>query len=230
MVLANANAFVTPGGHLFVFSGILRVCGNPDALAAVLGHEIAHNVAAHGAERMSAASIANLTSASLFMLAGLGPGLLLGGLWFLTGGWYLQKLLLDLPMGRKMESEADYIGLMMMAEACYDPSEAVQFWNRMAKLQKRSGHEVPELLSTHPSVRAPRLFFFARRRTSSVCPWPPLILTVLSVLQNDNRIEKMLEWLPQAMEKKKESDCSGGTGAWAQQFRDTIIQRQRIRL
>ncbi|KAF4125762.1 putative Zn-dependent protease, partial [Geosmithia morbida] len=194
---SNANAFVTPGGHLFVFTGILRVCGNSDGLAAVLGHEIAHNVASHASERLSAAYVANFTSGSLFFMAGALRGLALLGIWTVTGGMYLQELLYGLPMGRRMESEADYIGLMMMAEACYDPREAVAFWQRMSHLQSK-GYEVPEMLSTHPS--------------------------------NDNRIQKMREWLPDAMAKRNESDCMGGAGAWADQFRDTLRRRQLIRI
>lgn len=148
----TANAFVLPGGKVFVFSGILNVCRNEDALAAVLGHEIAHNTASHVAERLSAAWVGNLTAGSLFFLAGAVPGLALFALWTVAGGFYLQDLLYYLPMGRKQESEADYIGLMMMAEACYDPRQAVGFWQRMEGMQKAGGHDVPEMLSTHPSV------------------------------------------------------------------------------
>ncbi|KAK5987190.1 Mitochondrial metalloendopeptidase OMA1 [Cladobotryum mycophilum] len=147
----TANAFVIPGGKVFVHSGILNVCRSEDALAAVLGHEIAHNTASHAAERLSAAWVGNLTAGSLFFLAGALPGLALFGLWNLIGGYYLQDLLFYLPMGRKQESEADYIGLMMMAEACYDPRQAVGFWQRMESIQKSGGQEVPEMLSTHPS-------------------------------------------------------------------------------
>ncbi|KAL5090238.1 hypothetical protein Trisim1_004432 [Trichoderma cf. simile WF8] len=147
----TANAFVIPGGKVFVHSGILNVCRSEDALAAVLGHEIAHNTASHAAERLSAAWVGNLTAGSLFFLAGALPGLALFGLWNVIGGYYLQDLLFYLPMGRKQESEADYIGLMMMAEACYDPRQAVGFWQRMETIQRLGGHEVPEMLSTHPS-------------------------------------------------------------------------------
>jgi predicted Zn-dependent protease len=148
----TANAFVIPGGKVFVHSGILNVCRSEDALAAVLGHEIAHNTASHAAERLSAAWVGNLTAGSLFFLAGALPGLALFGLWNVIGGYYLQDLLFYLPMGRKQESEADYIGLMMMAEACYDPRQAVGFWQRMESIQRLGGHEAPEMLSTHPSV------------------------------------------------------------------------------
>ncbi|KAI6783534.1 putative Zn-dependent protease [Emericellopsis cladophorae] len=190
-----ANAFVTPDGHVFVFSGIINLCGNIDSLATVLGHEIAHNVATHSAERLSAAIIANLTSGSLFLLLGLLPGLTLAGLWTLTGGRYVQSLIYDLPMNRKQETEADYIGLMMMAEACYDPRHSIGFWERMKVVQSQSrGYEVPEMLSTHPS--------------------------------DGSRIEKLTQWLPEAMEKWQASDCHGGQGAIARQFRDALSHRR----
>ena len=67
----------------------------------------------------------------------------------------MQSLIYDLPMNRKQETEADYIGLMMMAEACYDPRHSIGFWERMKVVQSQSrGYEVPEMLSTHPSVSA----------------------------------------------------------------------------
>lgn len=152
IVTETANAFVLPGGKVFVHSGILNVCRNEDALAAVLGHEIAHNTASHAAERLSLAWVGNITIGSLFFLAGALPGLTLFGLWNFVGGYYLQDLLFYLPMGRKQETEADLIGLMMMAEACYDPRQAVGFWQRMETIQRTGGQEVPEMLSTHPSV------------------------------------------------------------------------------
>ncbi|KAF7559557.1 hypothetical protein G7046_g4590 [Stylonectria norvegica] len=163
----TANAFVLPGGKVFVHSGILNVCRNEDALAAVLGHEIAHNTASHAAERLSAAWVGNLTAGSLFFLAGALPGLALFGIWSFVGGFYLQDLLFYLPMGRKQESEADYIGLMMMAEACYDPRQAVGFWERMEHIQRTGGQETPEMLSTHPSNET---------RISKINEWMPKAL------------------------------------------------------
>ncbi|PKS08875.1 hypothetical protein jhhlp_003487 [Lomentospora prolificans] len=126
----NANAFILPGGKVFVFSGILPVTRNQDGLAAVLGHEIAHNLAQHhGEPPLPGAFFAMQT----------------------IGGWLLDTLF-GRPMSRKMESEADYIGLMLMAEACYDPREAILFWKRMETLAKSSdSFEVPEWMSTHPS-------------------------------------------------------------------------------
>ncbi|KAI9900004.1 hypothetical protein N3K66_004266 [Trichothecium roseum] len=191
----TANAFVTPGGKLFVFSGLLNVCRNQDALAAVLGHEIAHNTAAHSGERMSAGAAGWVTSASLFFLIGPLRGLALALIWSAAGGWYLSDLLLQFPMTRTQESEADHIGLMMMAEACYDPREAVGFWRRMNALKEMGGREVPEMLSTHPS--------------------------------NDHRIDKLNEWMPEALRKRAESDCAP-TRAWADQFRDAMHKSQWV--
>ncbi|KAK7750870.1 metalloendopeptidase [Diatrype stigma] len=140
----TANAFVLPGGKVFVFSGLFPLARNEDGLAAVLGHEIAHNLAEHVAERMSSS---------------IGTDILLGSIILLTGGlaaigtWALGNSALDLlfgrPMGRRQESEADYIGLMMMAEACYDPRQALGFWRRMERLHQQE--EPPEWMSTHPS-------------------------------------------------------------------------------
>jgi predicted Zn-dependent protease len=148
----TANAFVLPGGKVFVFSGILNVCRNQDALAAVLGHEIAHSTASHAAERLSAVTAGGLTTGSLFFLVGPLRGLALFSLWTLMGGYYVRDLLVLFPMSRSQESEADYLGLTMMAEACFDPRQSLGFWRRMEEMQKAGGFRVPEMLSTHPSV------------------------------------------------------------------------------
>jgi metalloendopeptidase OMA1, mitochondrial len=132
------NAFVIPGGKVFVFRGILDVAKGDDGLAAVLGHEIAHNVAHHAAERMSQAGpiLLLVVIASLLGLdAGIGRGIL--------------DLAFTLPGSRAQEEEADYIGLMMMSESCYDPQAAVGLWSRMEEEEK--GRAPPQFLSTHPS-------------------------------------------------------------------------------
>lgn len=148
-VIAQANAFVLPGGKVFVFSGLLNMCGNDDALAAVLGHEIAHQTASHTAERLSQAWVGNLTTGALFFLVGTLPGLALFAIWTATGAFVLPALMYELPMSRTHEYEADHIGLLMMAEACYDPRAAIPFWQRM----NHQGQQMDEVLSTHPSVR-----------------------------------------------------------------------------
>ncbi len=141
------NAFVLPGGKVFVFSGILQLTRNDSGLAAVLGHEIAHNLANHVGERMSSDLGTNFLMWPMIILTAPFGGLPLLMQLF---GWGALDLAFGRPMNRRQETEADYIGLMMMAEACYDPREAASFWARMEKAHQM---EPPEWLSTHPSVR-----------------------------------------------------------------------------
>ncbi|KAK4244924.1 peptidase family M48-domain-containing protein [Corynascus novoguineensis] len=185
----TANAFVLPGGKVFVFSGILGLARNDSGLATVLGHEIAHNLADHHGERLSQDIGASIVLWSLVILGGafgLGPFIM-----HFFGSRFLD-VAFGFPMSRLQESEADYIGLMMMAEACYDPREAATFWSRM---EKAAGQEVPEWMSTHPT--------------------------------NMSRIKKIQEWLPQAMEKRAQSDCST-TSSFADRFRDALRTGQAI--
>ena len=132
------NAFVQPGGKVFVFTGILPIAQDETGLAAVLGHEIAHNVAHHAAERLSSggfiAAFAILTSLLFDVSGGIAQ--------------QLAAFLLEYPNSRTQEREADHIGLLMMAESCYDPSKAIDLWTRMDKAQQVAP---PQFLSTHPS-------------------------------------------------------------------------------
>ncbi|EIW68973.1 hypothetical protein TREMEDRAFT_39304 [Tremella mesenterica DSM 1558] len=133
------NAFVLPGGKVFVFTGILPVAANDDGLATILGHEVAHQVARHGAERLSSMKV---LFALGFLLETLGLDVGLSRL--------LLTLLLQLPNSRKSESEADYIGLRLMAKACFDPSESTEMWQRMSLAEKGTKVDV-DFLSTHPA-------------------------------------------------------------------------------
>ncbi|SMQ48942.1 unnamed protein product [Zymoseptoria tritici ST99CH_3D1] len=135
------NAFVIPGGKVFVFRGILDIARGEDGLAAVLGHEIAHNVAHHAAERMSRSFIILPFAVIGSLIVGLDVGI----------GNGLAKLAFELPGSRKEESEADYIGLLMMAQACFDPKAAIGLWQRMESMEGKQGGAPPAFLSTHPS-------------------------------------------------------------------------------
>ncbi|KLT42555.1 hypothetical protein CC85DRAFT_83752 [Cutaneotrichosporon oleaginosum] len=134
------NAFVIPGGKIFVFTGILPVSGNDSGLATVMGHEISHVVARHGAERMSYMKVLFAVSFLLETL-GLDVGITRA----------LVTLMLQLPNSRASESEADNIGLQLMARACYDPSEASKVWERMSEMGGGGGQL--DILSTHPANR-----------------------------------------------------------------------------
>ncbi|CAI2170065.1 7808_t:CDS:2 [Funneliformis geosporum] len=135
--MQEKNAFVLPGGKVFVFTGILPIVKNEDGLAAVLGHEIGHQIARHSAEKLSFVKIIFL--AQLFLSIFMDPGVL--ARLFMEFG-------LMLPFSRKCEIEADYIGLLLMSQACYDPREASKIWERMSVAQKGSP---PQFLSTHPA-------------------------------------------------------------------------------
>ncbi|KAI8902440.1 peptidase family M48-domain-containing protein, partial [Globomyces pollinis-pini] len=134
----ETNAFVLPGGKIFVFTGLLPIAQDADGLAAVLGHEIAHQVARHGAEKLvwlSGIFVARFLISIIF-----DPGVLFTTLFLKFG--------LEMPFSRTCEKEADYIGLLLMSKACYDPHAAVNMWERMKLV---TGSETSEYLSTHPS-------------------------------------------------------------------------------
>ena len=138
------NAFCLPGGKVAVYTGIFPLAESTNGLAVVLGHEIAHALARHGAERMSQGLVAQAGGSLLGAWLGGGPGpntiLAAYGL-----GAQLGVLL---PYSRTQESEADHIGLLLMARAGYDPRGALAFWQRM---ERAAGGAPPEFLSTHPS-------------------------------------------------------------------------------
>ncbi|BFZ53678.1 metalloendopeptidase [Savitreella phatthalungensis] len=139
------NAFVIPGGKIFVFSGILPVAKDEDGLATVLGHEIGHQVARHVAEKMSFGPILSLVN--IVVIYGLATvGLDINAAAWLGGN--LTTLALDNPYSRHMETEADYIGLLLMAQACFDPHKSVGVWERMSQAAQGAP---PQFLSTHPS-------------------------------------------------------------------------------
>ncbi len=142
------NAWCMPGGKVVVYTGLLPVARDDNGLAVVLGHEIAHAIANHGAERMSQALAVQLGGMALssaleqdgdstrrLFMAAYGLGAQIG---------------LLLPYSRIQEEEADHLGLIFMAMAGYDPREALGFWERMMALDSDKGAP-PEFLSTHPS-------------------------------------------------------------------------------
>jgi predicted Zn-dependent protease len=143
------NAYCMPGGKIAIYSGILPVCKNEAALAAVMGHEIAHALLRHGNERVSqqlgitaitlgagyalekSNKVSDSSKKNIMIAIGLGS-----------------EIGVALPFSRMHEREADYLGLRIMAKAGYDPKEAPALWERM---KASGGASPPELLSTHPS-------------------------------------------------------------------------------
>ena len=139
------NAFALPGGKIAVYTGIFPIAKNEAGLAAILGHEVVHALARHGAERMSQGMLAQaaVVGASLGAASqGVNPQIAQ-----LAGG-ALANYGFILPFSRKHESEADYVGLLLAAQAGYDPQEAIHVWERM---EAAGGAQPAEFLSTHPS-------------------------------------------------------------------------------
>jgi metalloendopeptidase OMA1, mitochondrial len=143
------NAFALPGGKMAVYTGIFPMAKTEAGLAAVMGHEVVHALARHGAERMSQGQVTNATLQVIGAAAGAsGGGGMLGQATMAALGVGAQVGVL-LPFSRKHESEADYIGILLAADAGYDPREAVALWERMGQM---SGGGAPsEFMSTHPS-------------------------------------------------------------------------------
>jgi predicted Zn-dependent protease len=143
----DVNAWCMPGGKVVVYTGILPITKDENGLAVVMGHEIAHAIAQHGNERMSQGLITELGGMALSTALQEKPEKT-QQLWMTAFGLGAQVGVL-LPYSRLQESEADHLGLIFMAMAGYDPHTALDFWERMAKMQ--SGQAPPEFLSTHPS-------------------------------------------------------------------------------
>jgi metalloendopeptidase OMA1, mitochondrial len=172
----EANALCCAGGKVAVFSGLLRITADDDALAAVLAHEVAHAVARHSAERISFSKIVFAFQLLINTVVDFSS---------LTA--LLSELLLNLPYSRKLELEADHIGLEIMAVACYDPAASPRMFGRLADLQADSTAAagkgmVVSLLSTHPVF--------------------------------SDRIAKIKGWIPQA-EKSYNANCNHfDSSAW----------------
>ncbi|WP_133407056.1 M48 family metallopeptidase [Parashewanella tropica] len=143
----QVNAFALPGGKIGVYTGLLKVAKNQDQLAAVVGHEVGHVIAEHGNERVSnnalvgiglqvadAALKANDVKQSKTIMSALGVG---------------SQVAVTLPFSRIQETEADEIGLNLMAKAGFEPKQSVELWKNMQKAS--GGSRNLEILSTHPA-------------------------------------------------------------------------------
>jgi predicted Zn-dependent protease len=142
----QVNAWCMPGGKIVVYTGILPVTATEAGLATVMGHEVAHALLNHGQQRMSAGILQQIGAAGLSVLT-------------MNRSEETQALAMTvygagseifgaLPFSRSHESEADHIGLILMAVAGYNPDESVPFWERMGGA---GGGGIPQFLSTHPS-------------------------------------------------------------------------------
>lgn len=137
----QANAFALPGGKMAVYTGLVPVAKNQDGMAVVMGHEIAHALMRHGAQRMARGKLEQIGQ-----MAGAASGMDAGTLQTVMSAYGVTSAL---PYARGHESQADEVGLMLAAAACFDPAESVPLWQRMAQMS--GGQKPPEFASTHPS-------------------------------------------------------------------------------
>ena len=154
----TVNAWCMPGGKIVFYTGILPITQNETGVAVVMGHEVAHALADHGAQRMSAGTLQQLGAVAGNVAIQDEKTLGLFNQAYGIGS----QIGVMLPFSRSHETEADRIGLQIMAIAGYDPSEAAELWKRM-KAQS-GGQAPPEFLSTHPSNDT---------RISNLTAWAP---------------------------------------------------------
>jgi predicted Zn-dependent protease len=141
----QVNAFALPGRNIGVYEGIFRVARNQDQLAAVIGHEIGHVTARHANERVSTAMVTQTGVGIAQAAAGAAGGATGQAVGLLGAGATMGVIL---PFNRKQESEADIIGMDLMADAGFDPGQTIPLWENMGRVNKNAP---PEFLSTHPS-------------------------------------------------------------------------------
>lgn len=136
----QVNAFCLPGGKMAVYTGLVPVAQSADAMAVVMGHEISHALLRHGAQRMTEQKLAQIGQ-----MAGAASGMDAQQMQAVMAVYGYGRAL---PYARKQESQADEMGLMLAAAACYDPNAAIPLWERME--QASGGPSQPEFASTHP--------------------------------------------------------------------------------
>lgn len=142
----DANAFVLPGGKMAVYTGLLPIAENQDALAVVMGHEVAHALLRHGSQRIAQQKLVQMGQvAAGLAVGGMDPQQQQALMAALGAGAQYGFIL---PYGRNHETQADQVGLMLAAAACYDPREAIPLWQRMSALG--ASERPPEFASTHP--------------------------------------------------------------------------------
>jgi Zn-dependent protease with chaperone function len=141
------NAFVLPSGEIFMFTGMLKALKDKDEVAIILGHEIAHCLLHHGLEAVSHQGVLEIFSLGFItaIWAVVQSDILSYVVHKMQDG--LMSMLFKYPHSRKVELEADEVGLMIAAKACFDPKAGPRIWDRF---QQFSEDEIPEYLSTHP--------------------------------------------------------------------------------
>lgn len=166
------NAFVIGGGKVFIFRSILPICEDENGMATVLSHELGHLLADHLGEKLTLSPFMITLNMIMYSIFG-----------STAPGNIIINSLLDTSFSREMETEADYIGLMVMSHACFDPRKAPRLWRNMMEFERRSGQKTPELLSTHPS---------SDRRFNNISEWMPKAYNIYENSGCSNTVNSLL--------------------------------------
>jgi predicted Zn-dependent protease len=226
----SVNAFCVPGGKVAVYTGIFPVARDEAGLAVILGHEVAHALLRHSGERMSQTQILG-TGLALAGAGGLNPQILQAlGLGASVG--------VVLPFSRSQESEADHVGLILMAKAGYDPRVSIELWNRMAR-KERNGP--PDFLSTHPGSEAriqqlkawmPEALQYYRPGEQSVELLPSPQALDSPTAKNERELLKRIQAVNQYVEQQNGERAVAETLAYQLRLsRETVVrERQQLRI
>ena len=166
------NAWCMPGGKIAIYTGILDVTKNTDGLAAVMGHEIAHAVAKHSAERASRGLLLNTGTQLIDIFTG-GKLSQVNRVTGINTVGLLSQIGIMNPFSRKQESEADYLGMIFSSLSGYDIRETKILWERMKATKK--GKEISEFMSTHPSSDT-RIKNLTKWENEIILDYPPIRL------------------------------------------------------
>ena len=166
------NAWCMPGGKIAIYTGILDVTKNTNGLAAVMGHEIAHAVAKHSAERASRGILLNTSTQLIDIFSG-GKLSQVNRVTGMNTVGLLSQIGIMNPFSRTQESEADYLGMIFSSLSGYDISETKKLWERMKT--SRKGKEISEFMSTHPSSDT-RIKNLTQWENEIILDYPPITL------------------------------------------------------
>ena len=204
------NAFAVPGGKVAAYTGIFGPARDEAGLAVVLGHEVAHALARHPAERMSQEMLLQLGGVGLGVALGKNPAM---ANQVLQAYGIVSGVGVALPFSRSQETEADRIGLILMAKAGYDPRVAIDLWQRMESVEKKDGAQgrPPEFLSTHPgyetrvqNIRSflPEALSYYRPSNARLEPLPSAESLDTPAAKSERELLKRMEAINRAIEQQ----------------------------
>ena len=204
------NAFAVPGGKVAAYTGIFGPARDEAGLAVVLGHEVAHALARHPAERMSQEMLLQLGGVGLGVALGKNPAM---ANQVLQAYGIVSGVGVALPFSRSQETEADRIGLILMAKAGYDPRVAIDLWQRMESVEKKDGAQgrPPEFLSTHPgyetrleNIRSflPEALSYYRPSYARLEPLPSAESLDTPAAKSERELLKRMEAINRAIEQQ----------------------------